>query len=277
MGNINDIFEGKKSCLSLLNESSLYGYSITNQGMDYDQCMDYHTEMIKESTQEILQWEADWYKNDLIIEEAMYENFIEEDIKEMIMEGLGDAIRSGIEKIKALLNKLKEWMLSVLRAIKDIFSATEDAAEKAEKKIKDKMKKGELSASDKVEALVYKDIDAAGRELGNVMEDIGNIDDAFNESSTAKEVFDKQMWLKGIGVSSVSELLEKTRKIFLPSQDKKSITIDQAIKLGSNYITKAEVHIKKLESFGTFINEGFTEYLNNEYFNYTDYYKINKT
>lgn len=106
--------------------------------------------------------------------------------------------------------------------------------------------------------------------------------DILNNNITSIKIINKIPLLFGTSILAAYNALEN--KLYLKKKNYEKTIPHELLHVASSkkldsYICSGfrYTNIKKLESFGTFINEGFTEYLNNEYFNYTDYYKINKT
>ena len=112
MNNIYDIFNNRK-------ESS---YSLYE---DIETSLESLNNIVNESTNEMIELQSAMYLEDLVLENMIYDNFIEEKLSITLEATMNERIYKFKEFVKRQWKRLQEWFLSVVKSIEGFFSSGE--------------------------------------------------------------------------------------------------------------------------------------------------------
>lgn len=133
--NIYDLFNERKNGVDCLVEGCDFTLDNIEEFEDLDACAEALNQITMEATNEMIELQAAWYLEDLVIENMMYENFDEEKIQS-VMEGSAKEKTSSLsEKIQNLWKKIKEWFAGAFKAITVHFQSGETLVGKYKKEI----------------------------------------------------------------------------------------------------------------------------------------------
>lgn len=158
MSNIYDIFNERKSSVSMISEGFDYDYFDRDSIEDFDSIeegIEVLTNLQKEMQNTNIRLCAESLVSDLLLEESMYEDFNEDNITEMIEESLKEKASNVGNKIQELWGKVKAWFAGLFNSITNHFKNGETLLKKYPD-LKDRLK----SSTSKVKA--YKMIAASG-------------------------------------------------------------------------------------------------------------------
>lgn len=158
MSNIYDIFNERKSSVSMISE----GFDYDSFDMDsvehfdtIEEGIEVLTDLQKEMQDANIRLCAESLVSDLLIEASMYEDFDEDEITEMIEESLKEKASDVGKKIQELWAKVKAWFAGLFNSVINHFKGGESLL----KKYPD-LKSRLQNSKDKVKA--FRMIDAAG-------------------------------------------------------------------------------------------------------------------
>lgn len=158
MSNIYDIFNERKSSVSMISEGFDYDYFDRDSIEDFDSIeegIEVLTNLQKEMQNTNIRLCAESLVSDLLLEESMYEDFNEDNITEMIEESLKEKASNVGNKIQELWGKVKAWFAGLFNSITNHFKNGETLLKKYPD-LKDRLK----SSTSKVKA--YKMVAASG-------------------------------------------------------------------------------------------------------------------
>lgn len=157
MSNIYDIFNERKSSVSMISEGFDYDYFDRDSIEDFDSIeegIEVLTNLQKEMQNTNIRLCAESLVSDLLLEESMYEDFNEDNITEMIEESLKEKASNVGNKIQELWGRVKAWFAGLFNSITNHFKNGETLLKKYPD-LKDRLK----SSTSKVKA--YKMIAAS--------------------------------------------------------------------------------------------------------------------
>lgn len=197
--NIYDLFNKRKNGIDYLVEgldpteyADLEGYE------DLDAAAEALDVISMESMNEMLEFQAANYLEDLVLENMMYDEFDEEKIQNL-MEAAKEEKKEGLgQKIKNLWQKIKEWFARAFRTIATHFQSGETLVAKYRKQIPQAMKQSNA----KIKAKPFGDPDAA---VSQVQAMVGRL------KVVGKS---KEQILGLVGLSDKNGAKEKVNKLF---------------------------------------------------------------
>lgn len=157
MSNIYDIFNERKSSVSMISEGFDYDYFDRDSIEDFDSIeegIEVLTNLQKEMQNTNIRLCAESLVSDLLLEESMYEDFNEDNITEMIEESLKEKASNVGKKIQELWGRVKAWFAGLFNSITNHFKNGETLLKKYPD-LKDRLQ----SSTSKVKA--YKMVGAA--------------------------------------------------------------------------------------------------------------------
>lgn len=158
MSNIYDIFNERKSSVSMISEGFDYDYFDRDSIEDFDSIeegIEVLTNLQKEMQNTNIRLCAESLVSDLLLEESMYEDFNEDNITEMIEESLKEKASNVGEKIQELWGRVRAWFAGLFNSITNHFKNGETLLKKYPD-LKNRLK----SSTSKVKA--YKMVAASG-------------------------------------------------------------------------------------------------------------------
>lgn len=206
MSNIYDIFNERKSSVSMISEGFDYDYFDRDSIEDFDSIeegIEVLTNLQKEMQNTNIRLCAESLVSDLLLEESMYEDFNEDNITEMIEESLKEKASNVGEKIQEFWGKVKAWFAGLFNSIANLFKNGETLLKKYPD-LKDRLK----SSTGKVKA--YKMVGAAAAikncsTLSNKL----SFYDVYETKDFKSSVFSK------LGVQDKKELKTTVMKFFV--------------------------------------------------------------
>jgi hypothetical protein len=205
--NIYDLFNERKNGIDYLVEGldpSDYVNLEAYEGLDA--AAEALNTITVEATNEMMEFQAASYLEDLVLENMMYEEFDEEKIqatleaaKEEKKEGLG-------QKIKKLWQQIKEWFARAMKTIAVHFQSGETLVLKYKKDIP----KAIQQSTAKVKCKAFRDPDKCMDEVNGLVADL--------KARTGGRT--KETILKMVGVSDKNGITEKVEGIFFDSEKK---------------------------------------------------------
>lgn len=133
MSNIYDIFNERKSSVSMISEGFDYDYFDRDSIEDFDSIeegIEVLTNLQKEMQNTNIRLCAESLVSDLLLEESMYEDFNEDNITEMIEESVKEKASIVGEKIQELWGKVKAWFAGLFNSIINHFKNGETLLKK---------------------------------------------------------------------------------------------------------------------------------------------------
>ena len=197
--NIYDLFNERKNGIDYLVEgldpteyNDLEGYE------DLDAAAEALDVISMESMNEMLEFQAANYLEDLVLENMMYDEFDEEKIQNL-MEAAKEEKKEGLgQKIKNLWQKIKEWFARAFKTIVNHFQSGETLVAKYKKEIPRAM----AQSNAKIKAKPFGDPDAA---VANVKGMVGRLKVVGRS---------KEQILGLVGVTDKNGVKEKVDKLF---------------------------------------------------------------
>lgn len=156
--NIYDLFNERKNGIDYLVEGlDPAEFADVEAFEDLDKAAEALETISMESTNEMVEFQAAMYLEDLVLENMMYDEFDEEKIQN-VMEAAKEEKKEGLgQKIKNLWQKIKEWFARALRTITAHFQSGETLVAKYRKQIPQAMKQSKA----KIKARPFGDPNAA--------------------------------------------------------------------------------------------------------------------
>lgn len=133
MSNIYDIFNERKSSVSMISEGFDYDYFDRDSIEDFDSIeegIEVLTNLQKEMQNTNIRLCAESLVSDLLLEESMYEDFNEDNITEMIEESLKEKASTVGNKIQELWGRVKAWFAGLFNSITNHFKNGETLLKK---------------------------------------------------------------------------------------------------------------------------------------------------
>lgn len=201
--NIYDLFNERKNGVDCLVEGCDFTLDYVAEFEDLDECAEALNQITMEATNEMIELQAAWYLEDLVIENMMYENFDEEKIQSVMESSSNEKTSSLGEKIKNLWKKIKEWFAGAFKAISVHFQSGETLVAKYKKEIPGAMQQSKA----KVKMRSLNDPEAAREQVGSL---VGRLE------TTGKS---KEQILGLVGLSDKGGTREKVETIYYASKD----------------------------------------------------------
>ena len=216
MNNIYDLFNDRKSEIEAMCESSAVNEGIENEFDSIEEGLEYMDELIYESQNEMIEWQAACYMEDLVLEQMMYEEFDEEKIEYMIEGTMKERFADAGKKLSDFWEKVKKWFTSMIGKIQDYMSSGKTLLIKyGEDNITNALKNSDLqikfhALGDPVNAI--KSILAALDKLGV---NIKGVKGAYQNALIAQT---------DLGVSDEKSLMTAIRKLIFKTEEKMNNT-----------------------------------------------------
>lgn len=251
--NIYDMFNDRKEGLNLLIEGVSMEDVEAYESLDV--AIDELENIVRESTNEFIEFQAASYLEDLVLENMMFENFDEEKISTTMEATMGERLDGMAAKIKQQWEKMKAWFISTAKAIANYFVSGEKLVSANSGKIPAAMKRctakvkihqynDPANAVDRCYVLVnkVKDRGATGNKEG-VLKAIG-AQDRKDVARVVKEVFG----IKGEPVEKAIQDMDPelamdyagSKKVFIDAINKLKGQLDQDFKNVLAIVEKGE-------------------------------------
>lgn len=206
MSNIYDIFNERKSSVSMISEGFDYDYFDRDSIEDFDSIeegIEVLTNLQKEMQNTNIRLCAESLVSDLLLEESMYEDFNEDNITEMIEESLKEKASNVGNKIQELWGKVKAWFAGLFNSITNHFKNGETLLKKYPD-LKDRLK----SSTSKVKAYKMVAASAAIKKCSTLSNKL-SFYDVYETKDFKSSVFSK------LGVQDKKELKTTVMQFFV--------------------------------------------------------------
>ena len=206
MSNIYDIFNERKSSVSMISEGFDYDYFDRDSIEDFDSIeegIEVLTNLQKEMQNTNIRLCAESLVSDLLLEESMYEDFNEDNITEMIEESLKEKASNVGNKIQELWGKVKAWFAGLFNSITNHFKNGETLLKKYPD-LKDRLK----SSTSKVKAYKMVAASAAIKSCSTLSNKL-SFYEVYETKDFKSSVFSK------LGVQDKKELKTTVMKFFV--------------------------------------------------------------
>lgn len=201
--NIYDLFNERKNGVDCLVEGCDFTLDNAMEFGDLDECAEALNQITMEATNEMIELQAAWYLEDLVIENMMYENFDEEKIQSVMESSANEKSSSLGEKIKNLWKKIKEWFAGAFKAITVHFQSGETLVGKYKKEIPGAMQQSKA----KVKMRGLNDHEAARKQVDALVSRL---------ETTGKS---KEQILGLVGLSDKGGTREKVENIYYSTKE----------------------------------------------------------
>lgn len=206
MSNIYDIFNERKSSVSMISEGFDYDYFDRDSIEDFDSIeegIEVLTNLQKEMQNTNIRLCAESLVSDLLLEESMYEDFNEDNITEMIEESLKEKASNVGNKIQEFWGKVKAWFAGLFNSITNYFKNGETLLKKYPD-LKGRLK----SSTSKVKAYKMVAASAAIKNCSTLSNKL-SFYDVYETKDFKSSVFSK------LGVQDKKELKTTVMKFFV--------------------------------------------------------------
>lgn len=206
MSNIYDIFNERKSSVSMISEGFDYDYFDRDSIEDFDSIeegIEVLTNLQKEMQNTNIRLCAESLVSDLLLEESMYEDFNEDNITEMIEESLKEKASNVGNKIQELWGRVKAWFAGLFNSITNHFKNGETLLKKYPD-LKDRLK----SSTSKVKAYKMVAASAAIKNCSTLSNKL-SFYEVYETKDFKSSVFSK------LGVQDKKELKTTVMKFFV--------------------------------------------------------------
>ena len=171
--------------------------------------------LIYESQNEMIEWQAACYMEDLVLEQMMYEDFDEEKIEYMIEGTMKERFANGLIKLREIVDKALSWIDTFIIKCEEKVNLYNRLFNKlGRRNIDNALRESNI----KIKGLVIK---GAGNSL-NPLKDMTDLAyDVFNLKGNISPLEDnfKEKIFKEIGVKSLEDLKEVIKRSFFESDE----------------------------------------------------------
>jgi hypothetical protein len=209
--NIYDLFNERKNGVDYLVEGFEYNEEV-EAFEDLFEAAENLYDITAESTNEMIEFEAACYLEDLVLENMMYEDFDEEKLAG-VMEAAKEEKKTGLgQKIKNLWQKIKEWFARAFKTIINFFQSGETLVAKYRKQIPQAMHQSKA----KIKIRSFKKPEEA---MSDVEALINRLKDKYNAGS-------KEQVLSAAGVKDSKGIKGRVEEFFYNSKEAKEQPIN---------------------------------------------------
>ena len=233
--NIYDLFNERKYGVDFLVEGVDASVNVEAYE-DLDEACDALDNITLESSNEVIELQAAWYLEDLVIENMMYNDFDEERIVG-VMEGSGKGkVQAAKEKIMGWWKKIKEWFAGVFKSIVNHFKNGEALVRANAKRIPEAMRNCKV----KVKMNKYKDLQ---KGMDQVADWIGKLEfEGINDGEEGKKAI-----LKVIGAEDNKDVAKKVRALFIEKEGEEQAISGMNVNDAMNYASNKKIILDKLK------------------------------
>lgn len=198
---IYDMFNDRKEGIDVLYEGAEFEDVEVEAYESLEVAINELETIVKESTNEFIEFQAAAYLEDLVLENMMYEYFDEEKISSTMEATMGERLDGMVAKIKKQWEKIRNWFVATMKSIANYFVSGEKLVSTNSGKIPAAMKKCTAKvkmydyedpnkALDKCYVLVNKAKDrGATSSKEGVLRAVGGAKDRADVARVVKEVF----------------------------------------------------------------------------------------
>ena len=215
MNNIYDLFNDRKNEINAICENSQVELE-ENEFDSIEEGLEYMDELLQESNNDMIEWQAACYMEDLVLEQMMYEDFNADEM-EFVIEGSLKERFSGLgQRLEGLWESIKTWFKNMIGKIQDYMMSGEDLFQKySESEVQQALSNSNLQ----IKFPELGDPNAAINAIQIAIDKVGRID-----PTTAKGAYQNAFIdYAGLGAKDEKGLMTAIKKLIFKLDDK-SIT-----------------------------------------------------
>ena len=211
MNNIYDLFNDRKNEIESICESQQVE-EVENEFDSIEEGLEYMDELLQESNNDMIEWQAACYMEDLVLEQMMYEDFNANEMEFIIEESLRERFSDLGEKLNGVWENIKTWFKNMMAKLQDYMSSGEALFQKyGEGNIQQALSKSELS----LKFPELGDPFAAISKIEVALQKVGSID-----PTTAKGAYQNAFIdYAGLGAKDEKGLMSAIKKLIFPLEN----------------------------------------------------------
>ena len=215
MNNIYDLFNDRKNEIESICESQQVE-EVENEFDSIEEGLEYMDVLLQESNNDMIEWQAACYMEDLVLEQMMYEDFNVNEMEFVIEESLKERFSGMGERLNDVWEKIKKWFQNMINRIQDFMSSGEALFQKyGEGNIQQALSNSDLS----LKFPELGDPFAAINKIEVALQKVGSIDPRNAKGAYQNAFID----YAGLGAKDEKGLMTAIRKLIFPLE-KPSIT-----------------------------------------------------
>lgn len=209
--------------------------------------------IVMENNNEIIEFQAAAYLEDLVLENMMYDDFDEERISGLMEAVNNERLKKIGAQVQAQWDKLKEWFTSVIRAVENFFNSGEQLLKKYKTIIPDAIKNCKV----KVKMNNWNDPDAAHQKcLAKIMA-LTKV--AFSDRNYEEN---KKSMLEDLGVKDRAGIAAMVKKEYANGEASEQLVSGIDLARATKYINDKKQMVGALKEVHAKLSKLFTELIN---------------
>lgn len=211
MNNIYDLFNDRKNEIESICESQQVE-EVENEFDSIEEGLEYMDELLQESNNDMIEWQAACYMEDLVLEQMMYEDFNANEMEFIIEGSLKERFSDLGEKLNGIWENIKKWFQNMMSKLQDHMSSGEALFQKyGEGNIQQALSKSDLS----LKFPELGDPFAAINKMEVALQKVGSID-----PTTAKGAYQNAFIdYAGLGAKDEKGLMTAIKKLIFPLEN----------------------------------------------------------
>ena len=209
--------------------------------------------IVMENNNELIEFQAATYLEDLVLENMMYDDFDEDRISGLMEAVNTERFKKIGNQVQEQWNKLKEWFTSVIRAVENFFNSGEQLLKKYQTIIPDAIK----NCKAKVKMNNWNDPDAAHTKcLAKIMAltKVAFADREFNEN--------KKAMLDDLGIKDRAGVAAMVKKEYANGEATEQLVSNIDLARAKKYINDKKQMVSALKEVYAKLNKLFTDLVN---------------
>ena len=122
MNNIYDLFNDRKNEIESICESQQVE-EVENEFDSIEEGLEYMDELLQESNNDMIEWQAACYMEDLVLEQMMYEDFNADEMEFVIEGSMKERFADAGQRLSDFWEKIKQWFKNMMGKIQDHMSS----------------------------------------------------------------------------------------------------------------------------------------------------------
>ena len=217
MNNIYDLFNDRKNEINAICENSQVELE-ENEFDSIEEGLEYMDELLQESNNDMIEWQAACYMEDLVLEQMMYEDFNAEEMEFVIEGSMKERFADAGQRLQSFWEKIKTWFQNMIGKIQDHMSSGKALLLKyGEANISKALGESELQV--KFHALG--DPANAVKQIVAALDKVGKVDVMQGGRASFKTVALDSL---GLGAKDEKGLMAAIRKLIFKTDDKMNNT-----------------------------------------------------
>ena len=214
MNNIYDLFNDRKNEIESICESQQVEEveEVENEFDSIEEGLEYMDALLQESNNDMIEWQAACYMEDLVLEQMMYEDFNANEMEFIIEGSLKERFSDLGEKLNGIWENIKKWFQNMMSKLQDHMSSGEALFQKyGEGNIQQALSKSDLS----LKFPELGDPFAAINKMEAALQKVGSID-----PTTAKGAYQNAFIdYAGLGAKDEKGLMSAIKKLVFPLEN----------------------------------------------------------